>query len=255
MEPVEILHRRRRRTGCSRWRSGCPCRRGGVFAVTIGSKSGSKNIGASRDSSWSSDSPFCVGNTAPDAAAARAASANASSVHVEDELARRQVVVRAGVDPEQLRVALRSPRVAGAATSAGCVRIASSTSRISRLWRVALVVVDVAPGERRLIEMPDERLLLERQCARSRPRTPARRPHRRPARADSAGPFAPRGHGRLLLTAAGCRIDRGHDESNPLFMGGTRSLPAGLDVEGKTAGLRCEGVWDVFRRFSSRFEP
>ena len=43
--------------------------------------------------------------------------------------------------------------------------MASSTSRISRLWTVLLVVVDVAPGDRGLVEMPDERLVLQRQVA------------------------------------------------------------------------------------------
>ena len=41
--------------------------------------------------------------------------------------------------------------------------IASSTSRISRFVRVPLVVEDVAAGERRLVQVPDERLLLQRQ--------------------------------------------------------------------------------------------
>src|SRR5437879_4416652 len=55
-----------------------PC--GGVFAVTVGSNSESKNIGRRRSSSASSVSPARSGNRAPARAAARAAAANASEI-------------------------------------------------------------------------------------------------------------------------------------------------------------------------------
>src|SRR5207249_6084171 len=61
-----------------------PC--GGVFAVTVGSNSESKNIGRRRSSSASSVSPARSGNRAPARAAARAAAANASGVHASTNL-------------------------------------------------------------------------------------------------------------------------------------------------------------------------
>ena len=54
----------------------------GVLVVTDGSTVPSKNIGFSRSSSPASDSPFRNGNDAPFAAAACAAAANCSGVHV-----------------------------------------------------------------------------------------------------------------------------------------------------------------------------
>ena len=51
---------------------------------------------------------------------------------------------------------------------------------------VALVVIDVAPGERRLIEMPDEHLRRAAAAPRSRRRRTARPPPRRRARAGRA---------------------------------------------------------------------
>ena len=81
----------------------------------------------------------------------------------QHELARRQVVVRTVVDPEELGVALDLVERRLVDLSRGCVTIASSTSRISRFGAYRLIVEDVAAGERRLIQMPDERLFLQRQ--------------------------------------------------------------------------------------------
>ena len=131
-----------------------------------------------------------------------AAAANSSRRALQDELPRRQVVVRAGVDPEQLRIAPRSRPAPSASMPSACVRISSSTSRISRLCRVALIVVDVPACERGAIQMVDENLLVAAAAPRSRPRRAARRRRRRRARADrdarlrwtsergGSGPFA-----------------------------------------------------------------
>ena len=51
---------------------------------------------------------------------------------------------------------------------------------------VALVVVDVAAGERRLVEVPGQDLLIQRQTRRSRPRSTAPPRRRRLARAGTA---------------------------------------------------------------------
>ena len=53
---------------------------------------------------------------------------------------------------------------------------------------VALVVVDVAAGERRLIEVPGQDLLVERQRRRTRPRSTGRPPRRRLVREGTGGP-------------------------------------------------------------------
>ncbi len=52
----------------------------------------------------------------------------------QHELARGEVVVRSGVDPEQFRVALDVAAASPDRRRPRCVTIASSTSRISRLW-------------------------------------------------------------------------------------------------------------------------
>ena len=151
------------------------------------------------------------------AAAACAAAAKAVGRAREHELARGEVVVRAGVDPEQLRVALDL----GARRGVDAVGVREDRlEHVAHLEvvRVSLVVEDVAPGERRLVQMPDERLLPERQ------------------RAETVGVEL---HDRRLVdlleevtaiglpvlrrgapTAAGGLNDDGHDENRPLEHGG-----------------------------------
>ena len=83
----------------------------------------------------------------------------------EHELARRQVVVRAGVDPEQLGVAEDLVE-----------RRALDLRRVPHdrledvahleVMRVALVVEDVASGNRGLAEVPDQGLLAQREIAK-----------------------------------------------------------------------------------------
>ena len=82
-----------------------------------------------------------------------------------DELARGEVVVRPGVDPEELRVAFdgdeRLPvRDGVAVTDDGLEQIAHL-----EVVGIALVVKDVAAGNRGLREVPDEDLLALRQVA------------------------------------------------------------------------------------------
>ena len=84
----------------------------------------------------------------------------------QDELAGGEVVERPAVDPEQLGVAMDLLER---------LRIDARRVREDRFEHVAhleavlvaLVVVDVAPGDRRLVEMPDQRLFLERQRGES----------------------------------------------------------------------------------------
>jgi hypothetical protein len=59
---------------------------GGVFAVTIGSTFGSKNIGVSRAINCSGVSPPRTGKAAPACAAARTAAVSASGVQVRTNL-------------------------------------------------------------------------------------------------------------------------------------------------------------------------
>ena len=84
-----------------------------------------------------------------------AAAANASRRALQHELARRQVVVRTVVDPEQLGVALdlgeRRRRRRRAAVRDDRLEHVAHLERV----RVALVVVDVAPGDGRLVQVPD----------------------------------------------------------------------------------------------------
>jgi hypothetical protein len=128
----------------------------GVLFVTIGSKFGSKKSGCIRDSIASSVSPALTGNRAPACWAARAAAAKACGVHWTTNL------VRPGVDPKELRIPLNLLQ-----------RVRLDARRVRQdlfehlahleAVRVSLVIVDVAPGKRRLVEMPDQGLLFQRQ--------------------------------------------------------------------------------------------
>ena len=129
----------------------------GVLLVRIGSTSASKNSGASRSTSAASDSPGLVGNLRTVAPRRRQRVEQLVARQTQDELSRREVVVRAGVDPEQLRVAadLREH----ARLDVRAVRQDRLEHRAHlEVVRVALVVIDVAPGDRGEIEMPDEDL-------------------------------------------------------------------------------------------------
>ncbi len=134
----------------------------GFLLVTIGSTFGSKNIGSRRLRRASSDSPCRVGKVAPDFSAVCAAVAKACGVIFMHELARRQVVIGAVVDPEQLRVALDVSQ--RRRFDAGRVRD-DRLEDAAHLERVAMLLVeeDVPSGERRLREVPDQRLLAQRQ--------------------------------------------------------------------------------------------
>ena len=159
----------------------------GVLLVTIGSTSGSKNIGRSRvEQRVERLAGAQRKRRARRAGRVRRGGESASGVHVEHELARGEVVVGAGVDPEQLRVALDLRERRGV----DAVRVRDDRlEHIAHLEvvRVALVVVDVAAGDRRLVR--DARPASSRAAPdrRSRPHTAARPPHRRRARADTCG--------------------------------------------------------------------
>jgi len=80
----------------------------------------------------------------------------------QHEFSRRQVVVRPGVEPEQLRIA----------QNLGQRRLVDATGvrhdlfqHIAHLevMRVALIVVNIAAGERGAVQVPDEKLLVQRQ--------------------------------------------------------------------------------------------
>jgi hypothetical protein len=80
----------------------------------------------------------------------------------EDELLRGQVVVRPGVDPEQLGVPLKL--LEGRGIHAARIR----KNRLQHLAHlevvaIALVIKDVAPGNGGLSQVPDQRLVFERQ--------------------------------------------------------------------------------------------
>ena len=81
---------------------------------------------------------------------------------LEHEFASGEVVVRAVVDPEQLRVArdLVERRLIDI-----CRMRDDGFEHIAHLeaWRVFLIEKDVATRQRRLVQVPDERLLLQRQ--------------------------------------------------------------------------------------------
>ena len=134
----------------------------GVLQVTIGSKSGSKNIARVRlDALRDRLALFEIEPGAVDRGDLHRLD-HALAIEIEQELARRQVVVRAGVEPEQLGVArqLRQRLVGNA------VRMPQDLLEQppdAEVMAMALVVIDVAAGERGLIQMPDERLLRERQ--------------------------------------------------------------------------------------------
>ena len=78
------------------------------------------------------------------------------------EPAGREAVERTGVDPEELRVLLdrgQRPAVDAAGTGDDLLEDLAHLEVVL----VALVVVDVTPGQRRLIQMPDECLVAQRQ--------------------------------------------------------------------------------------------
>ena len=85
---------------------------------------------------------------------------HALAIEIEQELSRRQVVVRAGVEPEQLGVArqLLQRRLGNAARMTQDLLEQPPNAQVMTM---ALVVIDVAAGERGLIQVPDERLVSE----------------------------------------------------------------------------------------------
>ena len=134
----------------------------GVLFVRTGSTCGSKKNGARRSISASNDSPARCGKRAPRPAAARAAAPRSAGRQAQQELARRDVVVWTGVEPEQLRVA---------ADLGDRRRVHVLVVREDRfkdlphleIVGVALVVKDVAPGEGGKRKMPDKDLVAKRQ--------------------------------------------------------------------------------------------
>ena len=80
----------------------------------------------------------------------------------EHELTGRQVVVRTGVQPKQLRIALdltERCRIDGVGMRDDLFQHVAH----GQVVRVALVVIDIASGERRLVQVPDQNLLIEWQ--------------------------------------------------------------------------------------------
>ena len=126
----------------------------GVLLVTIGSTVGSKNIGCSRASIASSDSPAGGANVAPFCRRGLGRRGKRLRRALQHELARGQVVVGTVVDPEQLGVALdlgERRRVDALRMRDDLLEDAAHLERVAML----LVVEDVAAGDRRLVEMPD----------------------------------------------------------------------------------------------------
>ena len=81
---------------------------------------------------------------------------------LEDELARGQVVVRSRVQPEQLRVAGDFRERRGIHAGAVGEHFLEDVAHLE-VVRVALVVKNVASGKRRLVQVPDQDLVVERQ--------------------------------------------------------------------------------------------
>ena len=82
---------------------------------------------------------------------------------LQDELPRREVVVRTVVDPEQLRVALDLRERRGVNALRVGDDLLDDAAHFERI-AMLLVVEDVAAGDRGLVEMPDQRLLAQRQA-------------------------------------------------------------------------------------------
>ena len=94
--------------------------------------------------------------------AAFTAALNCCGVSIKQELARSQVVVRAVVDPEEFRISLDLPqrcRVDSLRVGDDLLDDAAHLESVAML----LIDVDVASGERRLVQMPNQRLLAHRQ--------------------------------------------------------------------------------------------
>jgi hypothetical protein len=91
---------------------------------------------------------------------------HARSVKVEQELAGGQVVVRPGVEPEQLGISGELRQRIGRNTFSMRQHTFQQVAN-AQVMTVPLVVVDVAPGNRRLVEVPDKGLLLERQLVKA----------------------------------------------------------------------------------------
>ena len=178
---------------------------GGVLVVTIGSTPGRRTSGASRASSASSVSPSRGGKRAPAWRGGVRGGGERLRRARQHELARGEVVVGAGVDPEQLRVALDLGERRG--VDAGGVR-ENRLEHVAHLEvvRVALVVEDVAPGDAppgtgaRRASSPSAAV------RRSRRRTAARPPRRRPVRAGTSARSAAAARRRRFQAAqASCR--------------------------------------------------
>jgi hypothetical protein len=103
----------------------------GVLLVTIASNSTSKNQRSRRASMPSSVSPARSGNLAPFRPAAAAAAANASGVAFSTNLRAVRLLYAPVLIQNSFVYRRISASVAGS-TPSGCVRISSSTSRISR---------------------------------------------------------------------------------------------------------------------------
>ncbi len=214
LEPLRGRPSSRPRTGCSRSPPGCRARRPASCSCTIGSTAGSKNSGSSRAEQGVERSRRRGAGSARrrSAAAARPRRERLGRAR-QHELARRQVVERAGVDPEQLRVALdlgQRGRI-----DAGRVRtIALEHVAHLEAVRVALVVEDVAARERRLVQVPGQDLLVGAAAPRSRRHRAGRRRLRRRARAGRRGRSCGargsrlRAHGSLGLRPTGQGSER-----------------------------------------------
>ena len=138
----------------------------GVLFVTIGSTVGIEEHRLQPLEQASSVSPVRWETARPRWRRRWAAAANASGEHFKHELPRGEVVVGSGVEPEQLRVAAdfrERRRLEPVGVREDRFEDVAHVQAVG----VALVVVDVAAGQRRLVEMPDQDLLLERQRGES----------------------------------------------------------------------------------------
>jgi hypothetical protein len=171
VQPVRLAARLLERVGLLRRDTGVQVVRAGQQDVLAwsgglvrddGSTAGSKNIGARRASIASSVSPAGRPTVAPALTAVRTAGGKRLGRGLQHELAGRQVVVRPVVDPEQLGVGLDG-RQRGRIDA---LRMRQhGLEHRPHLQRVPVLLVDedVPASQGRLVEVPDERLVAERE--------------------------------------------------------------------------------------------
>ena len=178
----------RRRRGCSRSTRGCRLPGPGVLLVTIGidRRRRRTSAGAARAARRATRlAPS--GSVAPPSRPPGGRGRKRLGRALQDELARRQVVVGAAVEPEQLRVALDL----GQRRRVDAVSVREDL--LEHVAHLEVVRVPLVVERCRARRGPPGRgarsgSSVAAAARRSRPRTAARRPRRRPARAGTCGP-------------------------------------------------------------------